>query len=164
MVSDRLKSSGRIWTQGGRCLTSHFGGVQMKVYSLLMATLTCLPLAPAFGADHDPHQVHAGDHEHVHGPGCGHTGEVHGGHVDYEHNGHHHHYHGGHVHEDGGNHDGVVAIANGIAAEHHAVHLEHSHVHGPACGHAGSLHEGHIDYEHGGHRHHVHSGVTHECI
>lgn len=38
------------------------------------------------------HEVHA-NHEHRHGPGCGHRAMQHGDHIDYEHDGHWHHYH-----------------------------------------------------------------------
>ena len=44
-----------------------------------------------------PH-THA-DHDHQHGPGCGHTGVEHEGHVDYLHDGHLHHPDGGQVEE-----------------------------------------------------------------
>ena len=35
-------------------------------------------------------------------------------------------------------------------------HANHSHVHGPGCGHAAVKHEGHVDYLHDGHLHHPH--------
>lgn len=38
------------------------------------------------------HEVHA-NHEHRHGPDCGHPAIPHGDHVDYEHDGHRHRYH-----------------------------------------------------------------------
>ena len=38
-------------------------------------------------------------HDHVHGPGCGHQAVEHDGHVDYLHDGHLHHPHGDHVDE-----------------------------------------------------------------
>lgn len=44
--------------------------------------------------------------------------------------------------------------------EHHS-HGEHSHVHGPGCGHVGVVHEGHIDFLHDGHLHHPHG--DHVC-
>ena len=31
----------------------------------------------------------------------------------------------------------------------------HSHSHGPSCGHQGIIHEGHVDYLHDGHMHHM---------
>jgi hypothetical protein len=34
-------------------------------------------------------------------------------------------------------------------------HTNHSHAHGPACGHTGVKHDGHVDYLHDGHMHHV---------
>ena len=39
------------------------------------------------------------EHEHVHGPGCGHAAVPHGDHVDYVHDGHRHAPHGGHYDE-----------------------------------------------------------------
>jgi hypothetical protein len=38
------------------------------------------------------HEIHH-DHQHKHGPGCGHTAVQHGDHVDYLHDGHLHHPH-----------------------------------------------------------------------
>lgn len=35
------------------------------------------------------------------------------------------------------------------------VHSNHSHQHGPNCGHVAIKHEGHVDYLHDGHLHHV---------
>jgi hypothetical protein len=40
----------------------------------------------------ESHQQH-GEHIHVHGPTCGHTGETHGDHTDYLHEGHRHRSH-----------------------------------------------------------------------
>jgi len=42
---------------------------------------------------------YAGEHPHVHGPGCGHPAVEHGDHVDYIHHGHRHAPHGGHYDE-----------------------------------------------------------------
>ena len=44
------------------------------------------------------HKIHK-DHEHIHGPGCGHAAIVHGDHIDYLHDGHLHHMHEGHADE-----------------------------------------------------------------
>lgn len=39
----------------------------------------------------------------------------------------------------------------------HTTHQgEHSHIHGPGCGHQSVVHEGHLDYLHDGHLHHPH--------
>jgi hypothetical protein len=35
-------------------------------------------------------------------------------------------------------------------------HENHSHQHGPGCGHIGVRHAGHVDYLHDGHLHHMH--------
>ena len=45
-------------------------------------------------------QTHA-DHEHRHGPDCGHTAVEHDGHTDYLHDGHLHHPHGDHCDDHG---------------------------------------------------------------
>jgi len=37
------------------------------------------------------------------------------------------------------------------------IHKEHSHKHGPMCGHTAVQHEGHTDYLHDGHLHHSHA-------
>ena len=44
--------------------------------------------------------IHA-EHEHQHGPDCGHEAVEHDGHIDYLHDGHLHHMHAGHVDEHG---------------------------------------------------------------
>ena len=41
-------------------------------------------------------------------------------------------------------------------------HDNHSHQHGPGCGHTGILHEGHVDYLHDGHLHHHGAGGVEE--
>ena len=38
----------------------------------------------------------------------------------------------------------------------HDVHTDHTHVHGPSCGHASVQHDDHVDYLHDGHAHHLH--------
>lgn len=38
------------------------------------------------------------------------------------------------------------------------VHAEHTHVHGPDCGHEAVPHDDHVDYLHDGHRHAEHDG------
>jgi hypothetical protein len=35
-------------------------------------------------------------------------------------------------------------------------HANHTHMHGPNCGHTAIKHEGHVDYLHDGHLHHMH--------
>lgn len=54
--------------------------------------------APFLGEAPDEH-VTAENHEHEHGPGCGHLAIVHGDHIDYVHDGHRHAEHGGHYDE-----------------------------------------------------------------
>ncbi|MDN8578861.1 zinc transporter permease [Corynebacterium bovis] len=41
------------------------------------------------------HATHT-DHDHQHGPGCGHVAVPHDDHVDYIHDGHRHAFHDGH--------------------------------------------------------------------
>lgn len=38
----------------------------------------------------------------------------------------------------------------------HKMHENHSHTHGPSCGHKAVTHDGHTDYLHDGHLHHPH--------
>jgi hypothetical protein len=40
----------------------------------------------------------------------------------------------------------------------HKTHEQHSHTHGPGCGHTAVKHEAHVDYLHEGHLHSVHQG------
>lgn len=42
-------------------------------------------------------------------------------------------------------------------------HNNHSHVHGPNCGHAAVQHDDHLDYLHDGHFHRVHGDHVDEC-
>jgi hypothetical protein len=43
-------------------------------------------------------------------------------------------------------------------------HADHSHRHGPDCGHVAIQHEGHIDYLHDGHLHHAHEDHVDEHV
>jgi hypothetical protein len=38
------------------------------------------------------------------------------------------------------------------------IHDEHTHEHGPDCGHETVEHDDHVDYLHDGHRHAAHDG------
>jgi hypothetical protein len=97
------------------------------------------------------------NHDHQHGPNCGHTAIQHEGHVDYLHDGHLHHHAAGGVVEE---HTLSVSAANpatctaGHACSGHAT----DHVHGPGCGHEAVPHGDHIDYLVDGHLHHPHDG------
>ena len=44
------------------------------------------------------------------------------------------------------------------------IHKEHSHKHGPTCGHTAVRHEGHTDYLHDGHLHHSHADHIDEHV
>jgi hypothetical protein len=46
----------------------------------------------------------------------------------------------------------------------HAVHSDHSHTHGPDCGHQSIEHEGHRDYLHEGHLHSQHGDHVDEHV
>jgi hypothetical protein len=45
----------------------------------------------------------------------------------------------------------------------HTLHTQHSHAHGPGCGHVAIKHNGHTDYAHDGHLHRPHEGHVDEC-
>lgn len=45
----------------------------------------------------------------------------------------------------------------------HMTHNDHTHDHGPDCGHPAREHDGHIDYIHEGHAHREHDGHYDEC-
>lgn len=96
------------------------------------------------------------NHDHKHGPDCGHQGIKHGDHVDYLHDGHMHHMHGDHVDE----HRLEVNEANPAACTsgHQCSGHDADHVHGPDCGHPMVPHGDHFDYLVDGHLHHQHDG------
>ncbi len=93
-------------------------------------------------------------HDHEHGPGCGHTAVRHGDHVDYLYEGELHH-HGGDAVEG---HTVDVSDRNPAACTlgHDCDEHESGHEHGPACGHDAVPHGDHVDYLVGGHMHHPH--------
>ena len=101
---------------------------------------------------HDTHP----EHDHVHGPSCGHTAVKHGDHVDYLHDGHLHHEHDGHVDEC------TIAVdaANPAACTPAHACGAHTtdHVHSTDCGHEAVPHGDHVDYLVDGHLHHPHDG------
>lgn len=94
------------------------------------------------------------NHDHVHGPDCGHVRIAHDDHVDYLHDGHLHHPHGDHVDE----HTIAVSATNpGACTPSHACSgHDADHVHGPGCGHEAVPHGDHVDYLVDGHLHHPH--------
>ena len=94
-------------------------------------------------------------HEHRHGPGCGHTAIRHHDHVDYLHDGCLHHQEGIRVVE----HALPVSAANPdrCTGGHDCSH-DRMHRHGPGCGHEAVPHGDHVDYLVDGHLHHVHDG------
>jgi hypothetical protein len=99
------------------------------------------------------HHTHEG-HSHQHGPNCGHTAIVHDGHTDYLHDGHMHHVHDGHVDD----HRFEVNASNPAECtpDHGCDGHDHSHTHGPGCGHDAVPHGDHTDYLVNGHLHHPH--------
>jgi hypothetical protein len=94
------------------------------------------------------------DHDHAHGPGCGHTAIDHDGHTDYLHDGHLHHIHEDHVDEH------VLAVGGSnpgdCTPEHACGGHAPDHAHGPGCGHDAVPHGDHVDYLVGDHLHHPH--------
>jgi hypothetical protein len=99
------------------------------------------------------HKTHP-DHDHVHGPSCGHPAIRHGDHVDYAHDGHLHHEHDGHVDEC------VLEVSAGnpdaCTPSHNCAAHGQDHVHAPGCGHPAVPHGDHVDYLVAGHLHHSH--------
>jgi len=81
------------------------------------------------------------NHDHAHGPDCGHTAIKHEGHVDYLHDGHLHHQAGGEVEE----HAIPVSDKNPDACAPVAKQ-EHEGPCGPDCGHEPIPHGDHVDY------------------
>lgn len=96
------------------------------------------------------------DHEHVHGPGCGHRTIWHGDHADYVHDGHLHRLHDGHVDECVIPVDGLHPVA--CTPDHICTGHAPDHVHGPGCGHEPVPHGDHVDYVVEDHLHHPHRG------
>lgn len=97
------------------------------------------------------------DHDHQHGPDCGHQAVRHDDHIDYLHDGHLHHPHevDGLVHYD----EHVIAISetNPDGCDHRLTACHASgHVHGPGCGHEAVPHGDHVDYIVDGRLHHPH--------
>src|ERR1700752_2692442 len=94
------------------------------------------------------------NHDHQHGPGCGHQGVKHDGHVDYLHDGHLHHVSAAGVEE----HAVAISATNPSARTpgHACAGHDKSHVHGPDCGHSAVPHGDHVDYLVDGHLHHPH--------
>ena len=96
------------------------------------------------------------EHDHVHGPGCGHPAIVHDGHVDFVHDGHLHHPHGDHIDEH------VIAVdaehPDGCSGDAEPAGHDAAHVHGPGCGHEAIPHGDHVDYLVAGRLHHPHAG------
>lgn len=68
----------------------------------------------------------------------------HGDHVDYVHDGHLHHRDGEHWGE--------------CTSDRCVEHRDHTHQHGPNCGHVAIEHGDHVDYLHDGHLHASHAG------
>ena len=99
--------------------------------------------------------VHA-NHDHVHGPDCGHVAIKHDGHVDYLHDGHLHHAHEDHVDEC------TLEVGADLPAEctptHRCEGHDAEHTHGPGCGHEAVPHGDHTDYLVDGRLHHAHDG------
>ncbi len=95
------------------------------------------------------------NHDHQHGPDCGHTAVKHGDHVDYLHDGHMHH-----MNADGTVEEHALEVSDvnpdGCTSGHACTGHDSGHVHGPGCGHQPVPHGDHIDYLVDGHLHHPH--------
>jgi hypothetical protein len=99
------------------------------------------------------HPIHL-NHNHQHGPNCGHISVQHGDHVDYLHDGHMHH-----VGDQGVEcHTLEVTSTNPDACtpKHSCGTHETGHQHGPNCGHEAVPHGDHMDYLVDGHLHYPH--------
>jgi hypothetical protein len=94
------------------------------------------------------------NHNHQHGPNCGHTPIEHDGHTDYLHEGHLHHVHGDHVDEH------FLAVSgtnpNTCKPGHNCGGHVPNHIHDANCGHEAVPHGDHVDYIVNGHLHHPH--------
>lgn len=93
------------------------------------------------------HQIHE-NHDHEHGPGCGHIAIKHGDHVDYLHDGHLHHKHGDHYVEC------KIEVTEQNPDECNPVEAPHQH--GEDCGCPQVPHGDHVDYLVDGRLQHVH--------
>ena len=100
------------------------------------------------------HKTHA-NHDHTHGPDCGHTAVRHGDHVGYLHDGHLHCEHDGHYDEHAID---ITSDNPSACAPHDCSGHDADHVHGPGCGHEAVPHGDHVDYLVDGHLHHPHDG------
>lgn len=102
------------------------------------------------------HKCHE-NHDHAHGPNCGHVGIQHGDHVCYAHDGHLHHMLADGTVEE---HTLEVTAANpaGCAGGHACTAHAADHVHGPGCGHEAVPHGDHVCYIVDGHLHYQHDG------
>lgn len=96
------------------------------------------------------------EHEHTHGPGCGHTAIRHGNETGYLHDGHLHLRHGDHFDET------QVGVSDtnpeNCTRDHTCSGHNIQHKHGPDCGHQQVPHGDHTDYLVGDHLHHDHEG------
>lgn len=95
------------------------------------------------------------DHDHEHGPDCGHVAIEHGDHVDHLYEGHLHH-----TKTDGSVEEHILEVSEDNAAkctpEHSCAGHDDDHEHGPECGHPAVPHGDHTDYLVDGHLHHPH--------
>lgn len=83
------------------------------------------------------HHTHE-NHDHQHGPDCGHTAIQHHDHVDYLHDGHLHHEQDGHYDEC------QIEVSDKNPAECNPV--ETTCLHNKDCGHEQVPHGDHVDY------------------
>lgn len=94
------------------------------------------------------------EHEHEHGPACGHTAVRHDDHIDYLHDGELHRHQGGEVERH------AIAVSDlnpaDCTPDHQCGDHDDEHEHSAGCGHEQVPHGDHVDYLVGGHLHHPH--------
>ena len=94
------------------------------------------------------------EHNHVHGPLCGHTAVEHEGHTDFLANGRLLHPHDDHYDLH------IIAVTENnpdqCTPSHECGCHDAEHVHGPGCGHDPVPHGDHVDYLVDGHLHYPH--------
>lgn len=93
-------------------------------------------------------------HEHKHGPNCGHTAIRHGNQTGYLHDGQLHLEHDGHF--DDGAVDVDSVNPERCTPDHSCAGHSSQHTHGPDCGHQQVPHGDHVDYLVDNHLHHPH--------
>ena len=100
------------------------------------------------------HSACSENHDHAHGPGCGHTVIEYDGKQCYLHDGHMHYTCGDHLHCT--QIEFSAENPDGCTPGHKCSDHDEKHLHGPNCGHEAVPHGDHVDYLVGGHLHFPH--------